>query len=372
MPTDAPTAYFTARGLSTAPPHVRSPLTVPRLQRALAVAALPALLLGLHNAGLQANLGLAAGAAASGWRAQALEALGIGHATSGIVSPFLHGALYFAPLFVVALLAGGSVEVVFARLRGRPFDPVALPMTALLFTLCLPASLPAWQAALGAALGVAIGQEIFGGFGRGFVHPVVAGLSFLYFAYPGSLSGDAVWGPVGGWSGATALGALADGTLEPTGPSWWTAFVGRGPGTLGGSSPLAAGIGAVVLLYAGASSWRIVLGAIGGLAAAVLLLEASGAGGPAAALPWHWHLVVGGFAFGLVFLVSDPVTAAVTNPGRWIYGALFGAVVGLVRIANPAHREGVFLAVLLANVAAPLIDQIVVRLGSWRRRPDAG
>lgn len=347
-------------------PHVRSALDLPAVMRCVLWAALPCIAMALYNTGLQLLRARAAGAVLlSDARGALLGLLAGGGSPASVFDCVLAGSLYFVPLLVVGLAAAWSIERLFARLRQRPPDHSTLLVIVLLYTLALPATLPLWKAALGAALAIAVGKEIFGGVGRNILNPPLTGLAFLYFAYPGSFTGDAVWVAVDAMSGATALGFVGGGGLaglEAAGIRWSQAALGTVPGAMGATSPVACLLGAIVLLYAGVASGRIIVGGIVGLVLAALAF--SGLGDPASGsgLPWHWHLVTGGFAFGLVFLATDPVTSAATSSGRWIYGLLIGALVVVIRVANPAHREGVLLAILLGNVMAPLIDQIVARV----------
>lgn len=368
---------YVTSDLTTVAPHVRSPLNVRRALHCTLLASLPCVAMSLYNTGYQANLALAE-LAATGWRPRLLATLGATHSPANVFDCVAFGLLCFAPLLAAAWLAGGASEWCFARARGRRPDHRALPVIAVLLTLSLPATLPLWQAALAAAIGVVIGKEIFGGIGRNFVNPVVVGLAFLYFAYPGSLGGDAIWVPVAGHQAPTPLDiATRSGLagLDTRGLTWAALALGRVPGALGGTSALACLMGAGVLLYTGVASWRVVAGGVTGLLAGVLLLQGLDVGRPIASLPWHWHLVTGGFAFGIVYLATDPVTAATTNPGRWLYGALIGAFVAVIRIANPAHHDGVVMALLFGNVTAPLIDRIVayaqLRRGRMRGRRHA-
>ena len=359
------------------PPHVRNALDVPRVMRCVLVAVSPCVAVALYNTGYQARAALAAGLGASGdWRLGAFEALG---APAHSTQPWLcaaHGATILLPLFLSSLLGGGVAERLFARARGRGVDHTGLGVIALLFTLCLPPTLALWQAALGGFLAVAVGKEIFGGFGHTFVNPPLVGLALLYFAYPDALTADSVWVAVDGYSGATPLAAAHRGgldALDAAGFSWGDLLLGRVPGALGETSALACAIGVAILLYTGVASWRVVAGGVLGLAGAVLMIDLFVTDRPIAELPWHWHAVAGGFAFGLVFLATDPVTAAVTNPGRWLYGLGIGVVVVVLRVANPAHRESVLLAILLGNVSAPLLDQLAARIQMRRGRTrDAG
>jgi Na+-transporting NADH:ubiquinone oxidoreductase subunit B len=350
----------------TGPPLVRSALDVAGAMRCVQVAALPCVAVAVYNAGYQVRFALAHGLATGGdWRLRALEALGAPASSTRAWVCVAHGAAILLPLFLTSLLAGGLAERLFARARGRSVDHTALGVIALLFTLCLPPGLPLWQAALGGFVAVAVGKEIFGGFGHNFVNPPLVGLGFLYFAYPSALSGDALQVAADGYSGATLLGAARQGgitALEASGAGFGDALWGRVPGALGETSALACALGLAVLLYTGVASWRVVAGGALGLVAAALLAGALDSGRPIAELPWHWHAVVGGFAFGLVFLATDPVTAPLTDPGRWLYGLAIGGLVVLLRVANPAHRESVLLAVLLGNVMAPLLDQVAARI----------
>ena len=230
-----------------------------------------------------------------------------------------------------------------------------------------------WQAVVGISFGLVVGMEIFGGTGRYVFHPVLVGLAFLYFTYPASFSGEGVWVGVPGADGTTVLRAASEGGLAALGAGsirWIDTLVGLEPGALGETSALACLAGGVLLVYARLASWRVLAGGVLGLVITAELSNAlADATRPLRGLAWHWHLTTGSFAFGLVFLATDPVTSAVTAAGRWAYGALIGFLVVVVRVFNPAHPEGVMVAILLANVLAPLLDRAVVwRYGLRRRR----
>lgn len=349
--------------LTPGPPHVRDGADLQRVMRSVLVALAPCVVFGLYNTGFQANRallsqGLDPGA---GWRERVLAALGAGHDPALVFDCALLGALHFVPLLAVALAVGGLWEWIFARARRRHRVP-GLAVTAWLFSAALPPSLAWWQAALGISLAIVVGKEIFGGTGRNVFNPAVVGLAFLSFAYPADLRGDAVWIAVDGASAPTALRvALAGGSaaLAEQGVSWWDAALGRVPGGLADTSALGCLLGALVLVRQRVASWRVMLG---------VALGATAAG---AALPgpsWSWHLVLGSLAFGGVFFATDPVTAASTDAGRWVYGLLIGFLVVLIRVANPLQAEGVLLAILLGNTVAPLIDHGVVALHARRRR----
>lgn len=354
-------------------PHLRAAFDVTSVMRCVVWATLPCVAMALYNTGLQLRRARAAGASKpADWRDTPLAWLTTEAAPEHVFECVATGALYFGPILVTAVAAGWLVERLFARLRERPPEHAALPVIALLYALSLPPTLPLWKAALGAVLAVAVGKEIFGGLGRNILNPPLTGLAFLYFAYPGAFTGDAVWVDVDGFSGATPLAFVRGGGiagLESAGIDWRSAWLGTVPGAMGATSPAACLLGAGVLLYCGVASWRILAGGLLGLVLAALAFEALGDATGSGSLPWHWHAATGGFAFGLVFLATDPVTSAATNPGRWLYGALIGALVVVIRIANPAHREGVLLAILLGNVTAPLIDQLVARVQMRSRRP---
>ncbi|MEL6595726.1 MAG: RnfABCDGE type electron transport complex subunit D, partial [Pseudomonadota bacterium] len=219
--------------------------------------------------------------------------------------------------------------------------------------------------------GVVIGKEVFGGTGKNFLNPALVGRAFLYFAYPAQMSGDSVWVAVDGYSGATALAISAsDGyqTLAANGMTWWDSFLGFVPGSMGETSTLAALVGVAFLMLTKIANWRLVAGCLLGMIAFSGLLNIIGSDtNPMFAMPWYWHLVIGGYAFGLAFMVVEPVSASHTNMGRWIYGALIGFMVVMIRVINPAFPEGMMLAILFANIFAPLIDHFVVQANIKRR-----
>jgi Na+-transporting NADH:ubiquinone oxidoreductase subunit B len=246
----------------------------------------------------------------------------------------------------------------------------------MLFALTLPPAIPLWQVALGISFGVVIGKEVFGGTGKNVLNPALTGRAFLFFAYPGEISGDAVWTAVDGFSGATPLMLAAAGgvdAIQAAGVTWWGAFFGTIQGSIGATSTLFVLAGAALLLYTGVASWRIMAGVLLGVVATALLFNTIGSDtNPAFALPWHWHVVLGGLAFGLVFMATDPVSASMTETGKWVYGALIGVLTVLIRVLNPAYPEGIMLAILFGNLCAPLIDWFVVRANVRRRaRRDA-
>jgi len=381
--------------------HVRDGMNLKRIMIFVWLAVLPATMMGLYNTGLQANNALAAMGQTSieGWRAIFIQFLFSGYEPQSIWDNFVHGAAYFLPIYLVTLIVGGFWEVLFASMRNKEINEGFL-VTSILFALTLPPTIPLWQVALGISFGVVIAKEVFGGTGRNFLNPALAGRAFLYFAYPADMSGDTVWVAMDGYSGATPL-ALATGTstmdgvsgatvseaisqeqtliggseaIESAGISWMDAFLGFLPGAMGETSTLAILIGAVFLLYTRIASWRIMLGMLLSMIGFATLcnLFASDTN-LIASLPAHWHFVIGGFAFGMVFMATDPVSAAMTNSGKWVYGILIGMLVILIRVMNPAYPEGTMLAILFANLMAPLIDHLVVQANIKRRlRRNAG
>jgi Na+-transporting NADH:ubiquinone oxidoreductase subunit B len=335
------------------------------------VALLPVVFMAMWNTGHQANLAMAQMGldAVPGWRGSLLEAMG--HDPAGLWDNLLHGALYFLPVYLVSMLVGALWQIAFSIARRRPLDE-SLWVTGLLFALTLPPLVPLWQVALGISFGVVIGQEIFGGYGRQILNTALVGRAFLYYAYPDGVSGDAVWVAVDGISRATPLAALSaadPGTgLAAIEPTWTQAFLGTIPGSMGETSTLACLIGAAILVLTGIGSWRVMLAALlGCLGAAALLVSVGSDSNAMFLMPPEWHLVVGSFAFGVVFFATDPVTSSQTNTGRWVYGFLIGWLVVLLRVTNPGLPAGMMMAVLLANVFAPLIDWFVEERNIKRR-----
>ncbi|KIC38891.1 NADH:ubiquinone reductase (Na(+)-transporting) subunit B [Leisingera sp. ANG-M7] len=363
---------YTPKTVTSVAPHARSYVDMKRIMTYVVIATIPCILWGMWNTGYQANSAIAAlGAdAATGWRIAILQMFGISLDAVSPMANIAHGFLYFLPIYIVTLVAGGIFEVIFATVRGHEVNEGFL-VTSMLYTLIMPASAPLWQVALGIIFGVVIGKEVFGGTGKNFLNPALVGRAFLYFAYPANMSGDAVWTPVDGFSGATALGVTAaDGVqaLAAKGIEWSDAFFGTIQGSFGETSTLACAIGLCFLLFTKIANWRLIVGCLAGMIAFSMLLNLIGSdSNPMFAMPWYWHLVLGGYAFGLVFMVTEPVSASHTNAGRYIYGALIGVMVVLIRVLNPAFPEGMMLAILFGNVFAPLIDYFVVQANIKRR-----
>ena len=367
------TFMYTPKDVTRSAPHVRDAIDLKRVMTYVVIAVLPCALFGMYNIGLQANLAMAemGVAAAEGWRGSVLAALGIGYDPTSIMACFWHGFLYFLPVYIVTLAAGGFWEVVFAIVRNHEVNEGFL-VTSMLYTLILPPTIPLWQVAIGISFAVVIGKEVFGGTGKNFLNPALTGRAFLYFAYPAQNSGNEVWVAVDGFSGATPLALAPLGgvdAIENAGYTLHDVFMGFLPGTIGAESAFACLIGAAFLLYTRVASWRIMLGVLLGLLGTVWLFNglAGPDSNPYMHLPVTWHLVAGGFAFGLVFMATDPVSASMTATGKLVYGALIGILTALIRVINPAFPEGIMLAILLGNVFAPLIDYFVVQANVRRR-----
>lgn len=364
------TIFYKPSDVTKTTSHVRDGIDLKRIMITVWLCTFPAMFYGMYNLGFQANTVMAEMGIAQveGWRG-ALIGLFAGYDANNWWDCFWHGAAYFLPLYAVVFIVGGFWEVLFATIRGHEVNE-GFFVTSVLFALICPPDLPLWQAALGISFGVVIGKEIFGGTGKNFLNPALTGRAFLFFAYAGDISGDAVWVAVDGHSGATALSVAAqEGMAALQGQlTWMDAFIGKMAGSVGEVSTLAIFIGGAVLLAMGIASWRIVAGVMIGMVATALLFNSIGSDTNAMfAMPWYWHLVVGGFAFGMIFMATDPVSAAMTDTGKWWFGILIGFMVVIIRVVNPAFPEGMMLAILLANLFAPLIDHFVVQANIKRR-----
>jgi len=351
-------------------PHARDALDLKRVMGYVWLATFPAIFMACYNTGLQANEAMASMGMTTleGLRGWFLDF--VGYDPNSIADNFFHGLSYFLPIYVTTFIVGGIAEVIFALVRGHEVNE-GFFVTSILFTLTLPPTTPLWMVALGIIFGVVVGKEVFGGTGKNFLNPALTGRAFLYFAYPAAMSGDAVWTAVDGYSGATALGVAASGGIEAVlaaNVTWFDAFIGTIPGSLGETSTLACLLGGLMLVVTRIANWRIIVGVFIGMVASSLLLNMIGSEtNPMFAMPWYWHLVLGGFAFGMIFMATDPVTAAMTNEGRWYFGILIGLMTVLIRVVNPAFPEGIMLAILFANIFAPLIDHFVVQKNIRRR-----
>lgn len=359
--------FFGTPEVTDRPPHPRDSLSVQRYMMLVILAVLPCLFFGMYNVGLQAFQ--TAGRPLDFW------------------PMFWFGVRTVMPLVLISYIVGFGWEIVFAVIRRHSISEGVF-VTAILFPLTLPPTTPWWQAALGISFGVVIGKEVFGGTGRNFLNPALTGRAFLYFAYPVQMSGDAVWtGLLENGSravdaisaatplvvaGAAPVGGNSQQALSMAGYDPGTLFFGFYPDSIGASSTFLCLLGAAALMIIGVASYRIILGDILGVLVMgyALNMVATPASMPYLGLnPWY-HLLMGGTAFGMAFMSTDPVSAPHTHAARWIYGFLIGALTVLIRVFNPAFPEGIMLAILFMNVFAPLLDHMVVRSRVRKRIPN--
>jgi len=368
----AATIFYTPGFVNKGKTHVRDGVELKRIMIMVWMATFPAMFWGMYNIGLQANDAVIAGMAmGDAWQQQLFTMIGgeLG-ASADCGTLMLYGAMFFLPIYLTAFVVGGFWEVLFAMVRGHEINE-GFFVTSVLFALILPATIPLWQVAIGISFGVVIAKEVFGGTGKNFLNPALAGRAFLFFAYAPDISGDAVWTAIDGFSGATALSVVANEGMAALQGSmtWMDAFFGKMQGSMGEVSTLAILIGGAFIVYQRIASWRIILGVFFGMVATSFLFNAiaSDSSAPMMHMDWTWHLVTGGFAFGMIFMATDPVSASFTNTGRWAFGALIGVMVVLIRVVNPAFPEGMMLAILFANLFAPLFDYFVVQSNIKRR-----
>lgn len=369
--------FYTSGEVTRGSVHLRDGLDLKRMMIIVVIALMPCVLWGMYNAGLQANQALdpARVGDLTGWRYAVIGLLGVGYDPASVLANLVHGGLYFIPLYVVTMLVGGTWEVLFSVVRKHPINE-GFFVTGLIFPLILPATTPLWQAAIGISWGVVIAKEVFGGTGMNFLNPALVARASLFYSYPTQITGDQVWTPLAeqywydGYSGATTLAQLKQEVLphDGLGLSWWDAFFGFELGSLGEMSAAACLIGAVILLYTRVASWRVMVGVVVGTVIMASLLNVIGSDTNAMfAVPFWWHMVLGGWAFATVFMVTDPVTSSYTERGKWIYGLMIGLLIVLVRVINPAYPESAMLVILFMNVFAPLIDHYVLKANIRRR-----
>lgn len=347
--------------------QIRDAIDLKRLMMTVIIAMLPCLIFGIWNVGHQ-------------------HFLAIGQTSATLGEKFWIGALQVLPIVIISYGVGLGIEFVFATFRRHPVNEGFL-VTGMLIPLVMPPDIPLWQVAVATAFAVIIGKEAFGGTGMNVLNVALTARAFLYFAYPTDMSGD-VWTYVGdaqqvaGYSGATPLSIAADAattganvvdSFNTFGAGWnegvftlSNLFMGLRPGSIGETSTLMCLIGAFILIVTGTGSWKIIFSVFAGAYAMGLLLNLVG-GNAFVEMPAHYHLVIGGLAFGAVFMATDPVTASQTETGKWVYGALIGMFTVMIRVFNPAYPEGIMLAILLMNVFAPLIDYFVVSANKKRR-----
>jgi len=369
---------FSSTNKTTNPIHVRDSIDIQRIMVIVWLAAFPAMFFGMYNVGSQTldYLSLVGSSNTNDWHHVLINL--VGYSSDSFLTKMWVGAIYFIPIYAVTFAVGILWEILFAVVRKHEINE-GLFVSSILFALSCPPDLPLWQAAMGITFGIVIGKEVFGGTGKNFLNPALTGRAFLYFGYPSQLSGDKVWiaglSDTGitpeGFSGATPLGYAAEDGLQGLTDnfSWLDAFLGHIPGSVGETSLIAIGIALIILLATGVASYRIILGTFFGMIVMSSILNIIGSdSNPMFQVPWHWHLVIGSFAFGLVFMATEPVSGSGTNTGRWIYGALIGVTVILIRVINPAFPEGMMLAILFANLFAPVIDHMVISNNIAKRK----
>jgi Na+-transporting NADH:ubiquinone oxidoreductase subunit B len=345
------TFMFTPKTTAKTGTHIHDYIDLKRTMTIVVLALVPALLFGMYNTGYQ-------------------HFSAIGELTSvGFFHIFFYGFLRVLPIIVVSYVVGLGIEFVFAQIRGHEIQEGFL-VSGMLIPLVMPINTPLWMIAVATAFAVIFGKEVFGGTGMNIWNPALVARAFLFFAYPAKMSGDAVWVRLGGqqavdsFTGATPMAQVAAGHVNI---DVWHSFIGLIPGSIGETSTLAILIGAVILLVTGIGSWKIMVSTVAGGLFMGILLNIFAGDNAYMALPFWQHLIIGGFAFGTVFMATDPVSAAQTETGKWIYGFLIGLLAILIRVVNPAYPEGMMLAILLMNTFAPLIDHYVVQ-GNISRR----
>lgn len=368
------TGLFTPGEVTRTASHVRDGLDNKRLMITVVIALVPCILMAMYNTGYQAQLAIAQGAAPlDTWQTWLFQALGLSYDFKNPILNVLVGAGQYLPIMAAAMATGGIVEPLTAMIRKHEINEGFL-VTGMLIPLTLPPTISLWMVALGTAFGTIFAKEIFGGTGMNFLNPALTARAFLFFAYPASMSGDAAWIAadfmgVDGYTGATLLAqAAVSGESALAGASWMDAFLGFVPGSMGETSALACLLGAALLIWTGIGSWRTMAGVVFGTIFMAGLLNVVGSDtNPMFGVPWYWHAVLGGWAFGTVFMATDPVSSAFTNGGKLIYGSLIGVLVVLIRVVNPAYPEGMMLAILFMNMFAPLIDHFFVQANIRRR-----
>ena len=369
------TFVYTPGTVTRGPAHVRDALDLKRMMGVVVVALTGCVVMAMYNTGFQIHRAIAAGAQPlDNWRTGLMSTMGMSLDPGDLWACLVHGGLYYLPVVVVTLAVGGLWEGLFAVVRKHDINEGFL-VTWMLFPLILPPTIPLWQVALGISFGVVLGKEIFGGTGMNILNPALTARAFLFFAYPAEISGDQVWTAAktatDAVSGATWLATAAENgqAAVTAGVDWWDAFIGLIPGSMGETSALACLLGAIVLVVTRIGSWRIMLGTLIGSTLTASLLNAIGSDtNPFFSMPIWWHVVLGGWAFGAVFMATDPVSAAQTQRGRWIYGLLVGVFAILIRVVNPAYPEGMMLSILLMNVFAATIDYFVIRRNTRLRK----
>ena len=380
------TFLYSSGRVTTGRTHVRDFSDLKRIMIIVWAAVFPAMFYGWYNIGNQTIMAIASlpnaqeiattsySLLSGDWHYALAQLLGASLGSdAGIYSMMVIGAVYFLPIYIVVFAVGGFWEVLFCIVHHKEINE-GFFVTSIVFALVVPATMPLWQAALGISFGVVIGKEVFGGTGRNFVNPALCGRAFLFFAFPASISGTNCWVPVDGFSGATPLAQWAEGGLSALKDTagntinWMDAFIGNIPGSIGEGSTLMILVGALIILTTGVASLRIMVGIlIGAFLTATLFNYIGSETNNMFSMPFEWHAVLGGFAFGTVFMATDPVSSSFTSKGKWAFGILIGVMVILIRTVNPAYPEGMMLAILFANCFAPLFDYLATKRNIKRR-----
>lgn len=364
------TFLFTPKDRTTGSVHVRDYIDLKRTMSFVVLALMPVLLWGVYNLGLQTNLVLSKMGVTEieGVRGTILSLLGFYIDPKCYFSNFMLGFSYFLPIYIVTNVVGGLWEVLFAVVRKHDVNEGML-VTGMLFPLIVPATIPLWQVALAISFAIIFSKEVFGGTGMNFLNPALIARAFLFFAYPSEISGDMVWLPVDGYSSATFLSQLKSGAVSIDVLSFKDSFFGMEYGSFGETSAFCALLGGAFLVITKICQKRIIFGALVGTAVMSLTFNMIGSNTNVMfAVTPLWHYVLGGYAFGIIFMATDPVSAAMTSVGQYIYGAIIGVMVVLVRVVNPAYPEGVMLAIIFGNICAPIIDSLVIEQHIKKRK----
>lgn len=340
------TLLYVPNKVTTTGAHIRDSIDSKRAMAIVVIALVPALLFGMWNVGYQHFLSLGE--------------------TPDFWAVFFYGLWKVLPIIIVTYATGLGIEFAVAQMRGHEVNEGFL-VTGMIIPLLCPPDIPLWMVATATAFAVIIGKEVFGGTGMNVWNPALIARAFLFFAYPGQMSGDKVWisNKADAFSGATPLAQLSSGEIDVV--SMQEMFIGLIPGSIGETSKIAILLGAIVLLWTGIASFRIMFSVVLGGLTMGWIFNLIGGDNVFMHIPAHQHLLMGGFLFGAVFMATDPVTASQTGVGKWFYGFLIGVVAVLIRVFNPAYPEGMMLAILLMNTFAPLIDHYVIEANKKRR-----
>ncbi|MEE8307843.1 MAG: RnfABCDGE type electron transport complex subunit D [Gammaproteobacteria bacterium] len=353
------------------PPLLHSASSQWRINRLQLLSLLPVSIAAVFNVGYQYLTVLAntPGAETDDLRGRIADFLGASHQDPGLFDLLAAGLAHMLPILLVALLTGGVWERIIADKRRRPFEPGFI-LIALLFTLLLPGAAPFSHVVFGMSFAILVGKGIFGGEGKTFLSPALLGIAIVQISFPSAANLHPLWNGLAGYAGSDAIALYHRGgeaALASAEIDLWSAFIGSTPGQIGTTSVLAVALGAVLLLFTRIIAWRLLLAQVIGLAVTAALFNALGPESGASTMPGYWHLLLGSFAFGAVYLACDPVASSCTNPGRWIQGFFIGALVVLIRVANSTHPDAVIPVILLASILAPLIDHAVIAVNIRQR-----